>query len=339
MSVSPPLEHQKADELSAKIEQIMGLYLTSEPESTILPLVDEAFKLFDGVDEICQLLDYLPKSLTSKKFLLVLEKERSRRSAQVAKANLSTVEQDLKSESPAFRRKLYLLMYECLMCEPAFEADAQHMLVSYLSTFTKVDDYKDCTNEIEEKACLAIISTLKLAIWRFDEVGDLVPVRALAASKVVANKQLFTLFDIFCNKGINEYQHFYTSNRELIENSWGLAHKELHEKIRMLSLCRLAQEKRAEDNINVLTYSDIMSALNVDEDEVEPIVIRAVSLKLLNCRIDQTKKLVRVSYTHHAIFTHDQWRHLHDTLGTFKDSVAGLLKRFDELRVQSLQAE
>lgn len=42
--------------------------------------------------------------------------------------------------------------------------------------------------------------------------------------------------------------------------------------------------------------SEIASALNINEDEVEGVIIRAIGLKLLSARVDQVKKTVRVGY-------------------------------------------
>eukprot|EP00906_Rhabdomonas_costata_P008519 RCo012131 len=319
--------------LAAKIDEIMRQYLQSEPTEPILALVDEAFTLLgDNVEHICQLLDFLPRALTTKKFQLVLEKERSKRSAMVAKANLAALP-ELKLDLPS-KRKIYLLMHECLNCEPACAEDAHRMLVSYLSTFTKVEEY---SGEVEEKARLVILNSLRLPIWHFDEVSDLVPVRALAASKTPSNRLLFSLFDVFCCKGINEYQNLYTANAELVEQTWGLHHTDLLEKIRILSLCRLAQARRVQGRETVLSYSDVATALGLDDEQLEPILIKAVGLRLLSCRMDPIKKTVKFGFTQHAMFTHDQWSQLQETLGAWKDSIAELEARFVELNGQQYE--
>jgi len=288
----------------------MRLYLTNETPEEIMPLVDQLFDHLLSIEHMCTMLDFLPRSLTAQKFVTILEKEKSKRSAQVAKANLQVVE-EMKLDDNA-QRKLYLLMHECLGFEDAFATDSQRMLLKYLSTFAKVGE-----GEVEEKACLAIINTLKLPIWQFDEVSDLVPIRGLAASKSNNNKQLAHLFDIFCFKGFNEYQNFYSSNKDLVDKTWDLCNDTLTEKIRMLSLCRIAQERRVNDNDNSLTYSQIAAALSINEEEVEAIIIRAVGLKLMSARVDQVKKVVRVGFTHHAMFTHDQWKQLQEMLSTY----------------------
>ena len=175
----------------------MRLYLADEAPQEILPLVDEVFGMLTETEHMYQLLDFLPRSLTTKNFIRVLEMEKSKRSAQIAKANMSAL-QDMHVDD-ASQRKLFLLMHECLDCDTACAGDSQQMLLKYLATFNKVDEN---TEEVEAKACRAIINTLKMPIWQFDDVSDLVPIRSLAASKVPAHRELYRLFDIICYKGV-----------------------------------------------------------------------------------------------------------------------------------------
>jgi len=326
---APMPHHEPVHPLQRRLDEIMCLYLTDAPIATILPLVDAVFEVVPNLDQQCQLLEYLPRVLTTRIFVRVLEKERSRRSAQIARANLPSLA-DMQMDD-ATQRKVLLLMHECLACDPASTADSQQLLLRYLGTFNKVDEH---TEEVGAKACEAILNTLRMPIWQFDDVSDLVPIRALASSKVPAYRELYRLLDILCYKGDNEYQAFLADNAALLEE-WKLDRATLNERVRLLSLCRLALDKKAQNGHSALTYAQIASHLNINEDEVEAVVVRAVGLQLLTARVDQVQRTVRVGYTHHAMFTHDQWKQLQETLGAWKGQVGDLLGRFEELKAQA----
>jgi len=216
-------------------------------------------------------------------------------------------------------RQFYLTLSEEFGKKPEYQEEAYKSLVKYLGTFNNVCDVNA---EIEAKACKAVLFILSMPIWNFDEVKDLVPVRALTASKNAESKRLTELLDIFSKGAYSDYSSFHNNHGTLIEQ-WGLDHASLTEKVRLLNLCTLAHSNPK------LTYGDIQDALGVTEDDVEPFVVNAIGKKLLKAKIDSVNKKLNVSYAHHPLFSINQWRQLQETLAHWQDQLNNMLEKME----------
>jgi translation initiation factor 3 subunit M len=70
----------------------------------------------------------------------------------------------------------------------------------------------------------------------------------------------------------------------------GVKKDECVRKIRLLSLCTLASSKPE------MKYSEIAACMQINEGEVESWIIKAITAKLLDAKMDQISKTVVVKY-------------------------------------------
>jgi len=102
-------------------------------------------------------------------------------------------------------------------------------------------------------------------------------------------------------------------------------------KIRLLSLCSLASSKAT------LKYSEIASSMQILESEVESWVIKAITAKLMDAKMDQITKTVAVNHCADRVFTTKQWVSLREKLSTWRDSMRNLLSSIETARQTQLQ--
>jgi translation initiation factor 3 subunit M len=284
-----------------QIEEIGALEMTGKP---LGDRVEQLLKRHDSPADVQAILNALPPSVARSHFLTILENKDTKNRAEIAKAYTSVIN-EVQFQDP---RKAYDVMYEALSSNDTYKSEAHTFLVKYLQTFSSVQDLGGSQN-VEQRACRAIVNCLSLPVWKFDEVHDLVPVRALAASRSADNVVCHQLLQAFAFANYQAYQKISQQHSELIQK-WGLDQAALTDKIRLLALCKLAH-----DNADTpVSYKDIASTLGVPEEEVEDFVVKAISKKLLAAKIDQVAKNISVSYAHHAMFGVEQWRQLSDTL-------------------------
>eukprot|EP00696_Hemimastix_kukwesjijk_P006593 gnl/Hemi2/18339_TR6077_c1_g1_i1.p2 gnl/Hemi2/18339_TR6077_c1_g1~~gnl/Hemi2/18339_TR6077_c1_g1_i1.p2 ORF type:complete len:120 (+),score=37.68 gnl/Hemi2/18339_TR6077_c1_g1_i1:77-436(+) len=73
-----------------------------------------------------------------------------------------------------------------------------------------------------------------------------------------------------------------------------------------------------------LPYSAIAAALKVDESEVETWVIRAISAKLIEAKMNQLKRTVVISHFTPHEFTMAQWKQLGARLAAWRENIHAL---------------
>ena len=88
-------------------------------------------------------------------------------------------------------------------------------------------------------------------------------------------------------------------------------------------------------NIRMLSFEDISKATHLPKDNVEHLVMRAISLGLLKGSIDQVNELVTISWVQPRIISGDQITKMKDRLVEWNDQVEKLGKKM-EARGQSI---
>ena len=158
--------------------------------------------------------------------------------------------------------------------------------------------------------------------------------RGLVSSKTPEYRLLHELlYKVFSEGSCSEYMSFYAQNKALIENTWSLKNAELTGKVRTLALCTLCSET------NSVLYGDIANKLCITQDEVEMYVIEAMSLGLLNAKIDSMEKSITVKSVHHPLLEHTHWAALNERLLSWYTAVSTLVTTLDEVRVQQVKEE
>ncbi|AJV07259.1 Rpn9p [Saccharomyces cerevisiae YJM1419] len=105
----------------------------------------------------------------------------------------------------------------------------------------------------------------------------------------------------------------------------------LRQKICLMTLIETVFVK----NIRMLSFEDISKATHLPKDNVEHLVMRAISLGLLKGSIDQVNELVTISWVQPRIISGDQITKMKDRLVEWNDQVEKLGKKM-EARGQSI---
>jgi translation initiation factor 3 subunit M len=209
-------------------------------------------------------------------------------------------------------RQLYLLTYTSLSSsEKKFSTKS---LLKYLATFNGASASDLAT--VKEHAAKAVIDTIEapLELSRFAPGSDQSSIMTYSAVLNLKDDakygSLFSLLQVFSNGNVVEFQN---SKVEGVDLEKGLNN------VRLLSICGLASSARE------LKYSDIASALEIDETAVEQWVVRAVTAELLEAQIDQLRRVIIVERAAPRFFNDQHWQDLNVKLHGWRDSVKELL--------------
>ena len=209
-------------------------------------------------------------------------------------------------------RQLYLLTYTSLSSsEKKFSTKS---LLKYLATFNGASASDLAT--VKEHAAKAVIDTIEapLELSRFAPGSDQSSIMTYSAVLNLKDDakygSLFSLLQVFSNGNVVEFQN---SKVEGVDLEKGLNN------VRLLSICGLASSARE------LKYSDIASALEIDETAVEQWVVRAVTAELLEAQIDQLRRVIIVERAAPRFFNDQHWQDLNVKLHGWRDNVKELL--------------
>mmetsp|Transcript_19122 Transcript_19122/g.51441 ORF Transcript_19122/g.51441 Transcript_19122/m.51441 type:complete len:400 (-) Transcript_19122:596-1795(-) len=75
-----------------------------------------------------------------------------------------------------------------------------------------------------------------------------------------------------------------------------------------------------------LAFADVAAATGVAVEDVEELVLSAISLGIMEARMDELSRTVRVQRCMHRTFGAREWKALHAQLGKWRESVQGLLE-------------
>eukprot|EP01063_Lacrimia_lanifica_P024083 TRINITY_DN32052_c0_g1_i1.p1 TRINITY_DN32052_c0_g1~~TRINITY_DN32052_c0_g1_i1.p1 ORF type:complete len:350 (+),score=189.88 TRINITY_DN32052_c0_g1_i1:109-1158(+) len=329
--------------MQQKLDSIMDRHVNEHGEAReqLHKDVDALFEELPDADKVA-LFKYLPAALTTKHITSVLAIEQS----SLPEAGVSKVLKhslaDMEFATVDDKKKALLLLYECLANEDSHSSQAA--LISFLQLFTSENPNMPASSkhDIEQLAATAILNHLKYgmklgqepASWQFDTICGLRPVRDLQTSRKREYVLLYNLLNsVFASGKCSEYMSFYAQNKELIESTWGLKNETLTSKVRTLALCTLCSESPT------VSYSSIAAGLCIGTEEVEKYVIDAMSLDLLNAKIDSMAESILVKSVHHPLLETTHWNNLSDKLLSWYDAVSTLVSTLDGVRVQQVKED
>ncbi|CAO3671701.1 unnamed protein product [Umbelopsis vinacea] len=113
----------------------------------------------------------------------------------------------------------------------------------------------------------------------------------------------FELLNIFLNGNLQEYNKFAAEHQDLLANF-------------DVERNNLARE---------LTYSEIATALEIADTEVEMWVIDVIRAGLVEAKLDQLNKTVIVYRSIYRVFGKEQWQQLDSKLNSWKNSLSDIL--------------
>ncbi|KAF8389916.1 hypothetical protein HHK36_024435 [Tetracentron sinense] len=118
---------------------------------------------------------------------------------------------------------------------------------------------------------------------------------------------------------LDAYLDFHAANSTLLK-SYGLVREDCITKMRLMSLVDLGSNDSGE-----IPYVLIKDTLRVTDEEVELWVVKAITAKLLDCKMDQMNQIVIVSCCTERVFGLHQWLALRLKLAKWRSNIANVI--------------
>lgn len=213
------------------------------------------------------------------------------------------------------QRELFLAISNILKEHKSSAKENLKFLTKYLATFSGEEAH--AMDEAKEEAAYTIIEFVK-APDMFQ--CDLLEMPAVAQLEKDAKYALvYQLLKIFLTQRLDQYLDFHTANSALLK-SYGLVHEDCIAKMRLISMVDLASDESGQ-----IPYSLIKDTLQIEDDEVEPWVVKAITAKLIDCKIDQMNQVIKVSRYTERVFGPPQWQALRSKLTTWRGNIANVI--------------
>ncbi|CDY34711.1 BnaA01g33140D [Brassica napus] len=180
------------------------------------------------------------------------------------------------------QRELFLAIANVLRENKSLVKESLKFLTKYLTTFSKED--AQALGEAKEEAVRAVIEFVKAPNIFQCDLLDLPAVAQL--EKDPKYGPVHQLLKIFLTQRLNAYREFQTANSECLQ-SYGLVDEDCVTKMRLLSLVHLAS-----DEFGKIPYTSIKDTLQLKGEEVEPWIVKAITAKLIDCKMDQINQAV-----------------------------------------------
>ncbi|XP_037482957.1 eukaryotic translation initiation factor 3 subunit M-like [Triticum dicoccoides] len=223
------------------------------------------------------------------------------------------------------QRDLFLAVTRILKDHKGMTKEYFKFLNKYLATFDGSADDADAIGAAKEEAAAAIIEFVKSSDLYQCDLLDMPAVAQL--EKDEKYQPVYELLKIFLTQRLDSYLAFQTANSSLLQG-YGLVHEECITKMRLMSLLDLSGHCSGE-----IPYSAITKALEINDDEVEYWIVKAISSKILDCKVDQLNQLVIVSRHTARVFGMPQWQSLRSKLGVWRGNIASAINTIQANKV------
>ncbi|KAI9120767.1 hypothetical protein K1719_007800 [Acacia pycnantha] len=213
------------------------------------------------------------------------------------------------------QRELFLTISDILKDNKSMAKDSLKFLTKYLATFSGED--ASALSEAKEEAVRAVVEFVKVPDMFQCDLLDMPAVGQLEKDAKYA--LVYQLLKIFLTQTLDAYLEFHAANSALLK-SYDLVHEECVTKMRLISLVDLAS-----DGSGQIPYALIRDTLQINDDEVEPWVVKAITAKLVDCKMDQMNEVVLVSHHATRVFGQHQWQTLRTKLATWRGNIANVI--------------
>ncbi|KAF8822356.1 PCI domain-containing protein [Cardiosporidium cionae] len=148
----------------------------------------------------------------------------------------------------------------------------------------------------------------------FDSILELDAIKHL---RETSYRPLVELLDIFLKGGPQDLRRFHDSHSSTFSKH-ELNYEDCMGKIRLLALTFLAA------NVSELNLRDIEQALELNEYDAQELIVKAIGQGLLDAKIDQMNKVLRVRSTMQREFTRNHWELLEQKLRSWTENVKSI---------------
>jgi len=178
--------------------------------------------------------------------------------------------------------------------------------------------------EQQNKVDSAHFSAAPSAVWHFAAIKYL--------ARIPQYKVLSELLHVFSALGLNEYLQFQQGNPKFVAEI-GLCDKACLRNMRLLTLASLAA------NQETVTYDVIARKIQVEQEDVEAWVIKAIVANLIDAKMDQLNRTIVINRGSQRLITTDQWKQVQSKLAEWKKNVRSLLITVQGVRQEQLAAQ
>ncbi|KAK7266584.1 hypothetical protein RIF29_19233 [Crotalaria pallida] len=213
------------------------------------------------------------------------------------------------------QRELFLTISNILKDNKSTAKDSFKFLTNFLATFTGED--AQVLSTAKEEAVRAIVEFVKAPDVFQCDLLDIPAVKQLENDAEYS--LLYQLLKIFLTQKLVAYLEYHSANSTLLK-SCGLVHEDCVAKMRLMSLVDLSSDGSAQ-----IPYELIKDTLQINDDEVEQWVVKAITAKLIVCKMDQMNQVVIVSHHTDRVFSDDQWRTLRTKLGKWRENIKNVI--------------
>ncbi|KAL1211365.1 hypothetical protein V5N11_023385 [Cardamine amara subsp. amara] len=221
------------------------------------------------------------------------------------------------------QRELFLAIANVLRENKSLVKESLNFLTKYLATFSNED--AKVLDEAKEEAVRAVIEFVKASSIFQCDLLNLPAVAQLETDAKYA--PVYQLLKIFLTQRLNAYTEFQNANSDFLQ-SYGLIDEDCVTKMRLLSLVDLASDESGK-----VPYASIRDTLQVTEKEVELWIVKAITAKLIDCKMDQMNQVVIVSRCSEREFGTTQWQSLRTKLATWRDNIAIIISTIESNKV------
>eukprot|EP00271_Cylindrocystis_brebissonii_P014810 TRINITY_DN36384_c0_g1_i1.p1 TRINITY_DN36384_c0_g1~~TRINITY_DN36384_c0_g1_i1.p1 ORF type:complete len:411 (+),score=86.82 TRINITY_DN36384_c0_g1_i1:191-1423(+) len=221
---------------------------------------------------------------------------------------------------PKEQRALFLAVSNILKETKGSSRESFSYLLKYLGTFSVEEG--PALAAAKDDAARAVVEFVRAPDLFQSDLLDLPSVRQL--SKDRKHGPLYTLLEIFLTQYLDDYIKFQSKNAEFLEAA-GLVHEDCVTKMRLLSLAALATEGRR-GGLGEVRYSQISETLQIPLSEVDTWVVRAISAKVIEAKMDQMRQVVIVSRSTQRVFGPAQWKELQGRITRWKENLSNVSK-------------
>ncbi|KAM5581173.1 hypothetical protein ABKV19_010412 [Rosa sericea] len=298
-------------------------------------LCDEAIigvenaRWFDLVSLMLTSVDVILSKVSDKDFDLfnlyyLLEDPYSRFSVYLSALNLAINGKVTEHVLPSFKqmdsflkewnigasdqRQLFLTISNVIKEHKSLAKESFKFLTKYLATFSGEDAH--VLSQAKDEAVHTIVEFVKTPDMFQCDLLDMPAVVQL--EKDAKHALAYQLLKIFLTQRLDAYLEFQAANSTMLQ-SYGLVHEDCITKMRLISLVDLGSDESGR-----IPYSLIRDTLQINEDEVEPWVVKAITAKLLDCKMDQMNEVVVVTRSTQRVFGKEQWHTLKTKLASWR---------------------
>ncbi|XP_062009768.1 uncharacterized protein LOC133726268 [Rosa rugosa] len=213
------------------------------------------------------------------------------------------------------QRVLFLTISNVLKEHKSLAKESFKFLTKYLATFSGEDAH--VLSQAKDEAVRTIVEFVKTPDMFQCDLLDMPAVAQL--EKDGKHALAYQLLRVFLTQRLDAYLEFQAANSSLLQ-SYGLVHEDCITKMRLISLMDLGSDESGQ-----IPYSLIRDTLQINDDEVEPWVVKAITAKLLDCKMDQMNEVVIVTRSTQRVFGKEQWHTLKTKLASWRGNIAHVI--------------